>query len=112
VLYASSGEEHGKPMATCIDCHGSHEIRSTRRDGASEARERLQATCAKCHENATPSFTDAWLSHYEPTLASAPLVWGVDWAYRILIPLMVLGLVLHVLLHLWRVGGRRGGSES
>ncbi len=37
----------------------------------------------------------------------APLVWGVKWLYRIMIPLIMLGLILHILLHLWRYRSRR-----
>ena len=61
------------------------------------------ATCAKCHEGATENFPAAWLSHYEPTLEKAPLVWLVKVGYMILIPFMIGGLCLQILLHLWRV---------
>jgi hypothetical protein len=63
----------------------------------------LQRTCAKCHEGASASFPKAWLSHYEPSLEKAPLVWLVQLFYRLMIPFMVGGLVLQIALHLWRV---------
>lgn len=108
-LYSMGGGQPGKPMATCTDCHGMHDIQSLKAngEGAEAIRGRVLAVCQRCHAGAPPSFADAWLSHHEPTLASAPLVWGVRWTYRILIPLIMLGLVLHILLHLWRVRTHR-----
>jgi hypothetical protein len=63
----------------------------------------LQKTCAKCHTGATQNFPAAWLSHYEPSLKKAPLVWAVGVFYKIFIPFIIGGLCLQILLHLWRV---------
>jgi len=41
-------------------------------------------------------------SHYEPTLASAPLVFSIKLMYKYFIPFMLIGLVLQILLHVWR----------
>ena len=108
-LYAMGAGKPGQPIATCTDCHGVHDIQSFQSGGATaaEVRERVVTACRKCHEGAPPAFADAWLSHYEPTLSSAPLVWAIQWTYRILIPLIMVGLVLHILLHLWRVRTHR-----
>jgi hypothetical protein len=43
------------------------------------------------------------MSHYEPSWKKAPLVYGVQLFYNILIPFMISGLVLQMLLHFWRV---------
>ncbi len=119
-LYAKGLGTPKKPMATCTDCHGVHAIRPFE-SGESPAamKQKLAELCGRCHEGATPSFGDAWLSHYKPTLESAPLVWGVRTAYSILIPAIVAGLLLHIFVHsvhLWRVSRRRktnaaAGSE-
>jgi nitrate/TMAO reductase-like tetraheme cytochrome c subunit len=108
-LYAMGAGRPGQPIATCTDCHGVHDIQSFRRGDATaaEVKERVIVACRKCHEDAPLEFADAWLSHYQPTLESAPLVWAVQWGYRILIPLIMVGLVLHILLHLWRVRTHR-----
>ena len=66
-------------------------------------RANLVQKCRNCHPSAGDDFPDAWLSHYEPSLAHAPLVWGVNLGYKILIPFMIGGLMLQILLHLWRV---------
>lgn len=103
-MYAKGAGRPGKPIAGCSDCHGVHDIQSFRGNASATAdvRGKVIVACRKCHEDAPVEFADAWLSHYPPTLKSAPLVWGVQWAYRILIPLIMAGLVLHILLHLYR----------
>jgi len=107
-LYAAGLGSPDRPMATCVDCHGVHDIqRFDDSGGAAAVRTRVATMCRRCHAQVPDAFADAWLSHYEPTLASAPLVWGVKWVYRILIPLIMVGLVLHILLHLWQVRTHR-----
>jgi len=107
-LYAMGAGIPSKPMATCSDCHGIHDIVSLKHEKDQAAvKKRVSKVCRKCHHEVPAGFADAWLSHYRPTLASAPLVWGVTWLYRILIPVIMTGLVLHILLHLWRIRGRR-----
>ena len=63
----------------------------------------LQKTCSKCHDDANANFPGAWLSHYEPSMKKAPIVYGVKVAYAVLIPFMIGGLGLQILLHLWRL---------
>jgi hypothetical protein len=43
------------------------------------------------------------MSHYEPNWRTTPMVYGVQVFYNVLIPFMIGGLILQVLLHLWRV---------
>jgi hypothetical protein len=90
-------------VALCTDCHGVHDIVKANAPGSKVIQARLQKTCQACHPDASPSFPAAWLSHYEPSLHRAPLVYGVTVFYAVLIPLMIGGLGLQVLLHLWRV---------
>jgi predicted CXXCH cytochrome family protein len=89
--------------ATCTDCHGVHNIVTTSGERGQAMKANLVEKCRSCHPSASDDFPDAWLSHYEPSLAHAPLVFGVNLAYKILIPFMIGGLVLQILLHLWRV---------
>lgn len=98
------GEAFGpsKPTAVCTDCHGTHNIASAVGPAAGVLKENLLERCRKCHADATANFPDAWLSHYVPSLERAPLVYLVNLAYKIFIPLMVIGLLLHILLHIWR----------
>ena len=89
--------------AICTDCHGVHDITKTDDPDSRVMRGNLVKTCQQCHTGATENFPAAWLSHYEPSWGRAPIVYGVKVLYAILIPFMMAGLVLQILLHLWRV---------
>jgi predicted CXXCH cytochrome family protein len=103
-LRRSSGTDTGPVVARCTDCHGVHDITRADAPDSPVLKENLVQTCRQCHANATTNFPDAWLSHYEPSWDRAPLVYAVTLAYQyFLIPFMIGGLVLQILLHLWRV---------
>jgi predicted CXXCH cytochrome family protein len=89
--------------AVCTDCHGVHDIQKSTDPSSHTIRANLVQTCQKCHPSATQNFPDSWLSHYEPTLQKASLVWMVQIFYKFMIPFMIGGLVLQIALHLWRV---------
>ncbi len=63
----------------------------------------LVKVCQKCHADANENFPAAWLSHYEPSPEKAALVYYVKVFYDIFIPFVVIGLILQILLHIWRV---------
>ncbi len=96
-----------RPIAVCTDCHGIHNISSTIGPDATIVKANLVKRCQKCHEDATENFPDAWLSHYEPSLRKAPLVFIINLIYKILIPVMMIGLGLQILLHVWRYAVNR-----
>ena len=103
-LRQNRGVAHGGPVvARCTDCHGVHDIEKADDPNSPVMKSNLQKTCTKCHADANPNFSGAWLSHYEPSLRQAPMVYGVKIAYAILIPFMIGGLGLQILLHLWRL---------
>lgn len=89
--------------AVCTDCHGVHDILPATDPRASVMKANLARTCQKCHPDATENFPAAWLSHYEPSPDKAPLVYYVRCFYQFFIPFVVLGLILQILLHIWRV---------
>jgi predicted CXXCH cytochrome family protein len=89
-------------VALCVDCHGIHDIAKVTGDSAPVFRANLVKTCRKCHPGASDNFPAAWLSHYEPSLQRAPLVFLVKLFYKLIIPFIVGGLILQILLHLWR----------
>lgn len=99
------GRDPTEPLASCVDCHGVHDIQPM--GHAEEARERVIPRCRACHGEVDENFAAAWLSHYQPTLESAPLVWMVKAFYGFIIPFMVVGLLLHIALHLWRAARER-----
>ena len=96
-----------KAIATCVDCHGIHDITKTSGPRTNLVKARLVKRCQKCHAGATEAFPDAWLSHYEPSLKNAPLVYLINLTYKIFIPFMLIGLILQILLHIWRYAVNR-----
>lgn len=93
----------GNVVARCTDCHGVHDIERADDPKSPVMKANLQKTCQKCHADANANFPDAWLSHYEPSLKKAPVVYAVKLGYMVLIPFMIGGLGLQILLHLWRL---------
>jgi predicted CXXCH cytochrome family protein len=106
-LAGGSSVAERRLVVTCIDCHGVHDIRSPRLVGARQMKARVTKVCAGCHKGAAADFPAAWLSHFQPSLHHAPLVYLVNLFYKIFIPFVVLGLVLQVLLHLYRIAIRK-----
>lgn|SRR5574341_66512 len=107
-LQRKHGLRAGAPhAATCVDCHGAHRV-LPRNDPASPVADANRAdTCRRCHAGADEKFQTAWLGHQPPTWKSAALVRGVQLFYRVMIPFMVAGLVLQILLHVWRMAVKR-----
>lgn len=96
-----------RPIAVCTDCHGIHNIQSTRDTPAAVVKANLLKRCQKCHHDASARFQDAWLSHYKPSLSRAPLVFLVNMGYKIFLPILLVGLFLQILLHIWRYAVNR-----
>lgn len=91
-----------RPIATCTDCHGIHDITKITGPGSPAVKANLVKRCQKCHPDATANFPDSWVSHYEASFDKAPGVFLINLAYKIFIPFMVIGLGLQILLHIWR----------
>ena len=97
----------GAVVARCTECHGVHDIQNADDPQSPVMKANLLQTCRRCHEGATANFPGAWLSHYEPSLDKAPLVYGVKLGYLVIIPFMIGGLGLQILLHFWRLMANR-----
>lgn len=91
-----------KPV--CTDCHGIHDILKVNDPKAGIAfKNNLLVKCQQCHPNATTeTFTDAWLSHYEPSPKAFALVYYVNLFYKIFIPTVLGGMILYVLTDIYR----------
>jgi hypothetical protein len=96
-----------RPIAVCNDCHGTHNIVSTVSADPASVKKNLVKRCQKCHLDATEKFPSAWLFHYKPTLSKYPMIFFVNGIYRIFLPIMWAGLILQVLLHIWRYAVNR-----
>jgi predicted CXXCH cytochrome family protein len=91
-----------KPV--CSDCHGVHDIiRVADPNAGIVHKKNLLVKCQQCHPDATTeTFTDSWMSHYEPSPFVFPLVFFVNLFYKIFIPLVVGGMILFVLTDVYR----------
>jgi predicted CXXCH cytochrome family protein len=105
-FYRKYGQKE-KQIAVCIDCHGVHDIAKVRDQSAAAVKQHLLKRCQKCHADATANFPDSWISHYEPNFRKAPMVFLVNLGYKIFIPFMIIGLLLQIILHLWRYAVNR-----
>ena len=94
-------------VVTCNDCHGVHNIASPKLKGSDAMKATVSAACARCHQDAALTFPAAWLSHYPPSPRHAPLVWAVGLFYKFFIPFSVIGLILNLLLHVYRMSSGR-----
>ena len=101
-LYGKGQDTPETVTAVCTDCHGVHDITATQAPGSRVMKTNLVQVCRQCHTDANPTFPDAWLSHYDPSPTRAPLVFSIRLFYRILIPFIIGGLVIHILIDLWR----------
>lgn len=96
-----------RPIAVCTDCHGTHSIMTMAASDPKVVKANLAKRCQKCHREAGEQFPSAWMFHYKPSPTKYPLIFLVNAAYRIFIPIMFIGLVLQVLLHIWRYAVNR-----
>lgn len=93
-------QETNKPV--CIDCHGVHDIKAPDDVGSTVIKQNLLSTCQRCHPDATPNFSDAWLSHYEPDLQNHATVYLVKLFYQFFIPGTLGIMALFVVTDFWR----------
>lgn len=106
-LRKGSNDEGQTFVALCTDCHGVHDIVRAKDENSQVIQANLANTCRKCHANASNNFPQAWLSHYEPSWTHTPAVYAVKVGYAVFIPFIIGGLVLQILLHLWRMAVNR-----
>jgi hypothetical protein len=102
-----------KPV--CYDCHGVHNIAAVNDPQKGlEVRKNMLVACQKCHPDATENFPDSWMSHYIASPTKFPIVFYVQWFYRIFIPLVLGGMGLFVLTDVLRKVGitRRGKAAA
>jgi len=106
-LSRNLAEAQQQMVVTCNDCHGVHNIASPKLKGPDAMKATVSAACARCHQDAALTFPAAWLSHYPPSPRNAPLVWAVGLFYKFFIPFAVTGLILNLLLHVYRMSSGR-----
>jgi nitrate/TMAO reductase-like tetraheme cytochrome c subunit len=101
-----------KPV--CTDCHGIHDILNVEDANAGIAhKNNLLVKCQQCHPDATTdSFTDSWMSHYESSPETWPLVYYVNLFYKFFIPAVLGGMIVFILTDIYRRFIARGKGAS
>lgn len=103
-LFRATSPEQPLNQAVCYDCHGFHDVESTRKMGDEQVKERLLVRCQACHPTATKAFLTAWTSHYVPSPERYPLIYWVRQFYWWVIPGTVGFFLAYIALDVW---GRR-----
>jgi hypothetical protein len=104
--YASTDLTAMRSEAVCSDCHESHAIYPADDSCSSVNEANLQATCAKCHVDATQNFTSAY-GHYRPVRSPASaksdsvIVFVVKLLYQALIPILLGGMLAYIALDIF-----------
>ncbi len=86
-------KQEGKQVATCMDCHNTHDIRSLLDPTSSIHPNQVVATCARCHENSNAKFA----ASYVHILASGKRM-AHDWV-RIIYIILIVGTLGFMILH-------------
>ncbi len=74
----------------CSDCHGAHDV-------AWMDRGDMAAVCLDCHETADAKIAGAWLGHEPVSRNNGVIVWAIRLFYYVFIPLVLGGLLIHIL---------------
>lgn len=87
--------------ASCADCHGSHDILGQDYPNSTVAKENIPKTCANCHKQASPGFSEG-KEHYELTATGSGAPMYYTGKFFIWLTLIVItALVIHIELQLY-----------
>ncbi len=112
MLFEKQAPDHPVNTAVCYDCHGVHNILPATEENSQIMKENLLVTCQQCHPDATANFSDAWTSHYRPSLEHNRLVYFVNLFYQIVIPLAIGGFMLFIGTDVYRQFRERRGRKQ
>lgn len=99
---------HGKAVnlgsqrsATCVDCHGAHDILGSNNPDSKVAKENIPETCARCHDQASPGFSEG-KEHFKFAAigAGAPMYFTAKFFVWLTI-ITIVALVIHIELQLY-----------
>jgi predicted CXXCH cytochrome family protein len=98
-LFEKQSPDAPTNVAVCYDCHGIHDIRSTKDPQTGIIKkENLLKVCQQCHPDATLDFPSSWMSHYDASPTRYSIVYYVNLFYTILIPLVIGSMLGFVVL--------------
>jgi len=99
---------HGKAVhlgsersATCVDCHGAHDILGSNNPASKVAKANIPQTCASCHGQASPGFSEGQ-EHFElaATGLGAPMYYTAKFFVWLTL-ITITALVIHIELQLY-----------
>ncbi len=90
-----------KTAASCASCHGTHNILPHDDPRSSVYIENIPRTCGKCHPGANINYARGKI-HIDPSKRSAGIVFYVAFLFKWLTILVILGLITHIGLDLYR----------
>lgn len=100
----------GKTVANCASCHGVHDIRPSGDPKSAVHMDNIPKTCGKCHMGANVNYAKGKI-HVDPTKKEAGLVYWVSLFFKYLTISVMVGLVAHISLDLFRRFRRRGSAD-
>jgi hypothetical protein len=100
----------GKTVANCASCHGVHDIRPSDDPKSAVNIDNIPKTCGKCHTGANVNYAKGKI-HVDPTKREAGLVYWVSLFFKYLTISVMVGLVAHISLDLFRRFRRRGSAH-
>lgn len=80
--------------ATCVKCHTAHWVLPERDPKSTIHPNNVTETCRQCHPTADQAFSVAY-THRTASPLSNPVTKWIDYAYQVLIPLLIGGMLLH-----------------
>ncbi|MBI4839906.1 MAG: cytochrome c3 family protein [candidate division NC10 bacterium] len=100
----------GKTVANCASCHGVHDIRPSDDPKSAVHVENIPKTCGKCHTGANVNYAKGKI-HVDPTKKEAGPVYWVSLFFKWLTISVMVGLIGHISLDLFRRFRRRGSAH-
>ncbi len=90
-----------RTAANCASCHGVHDIRPSSDPLSSIHIDNIPKTCGKCHPGANKNYAKGKI-HVDPHSKEAGIIYYVAAFFKYLTLLTMIGLILHILLDLFR----------
>ena len=100
----------GKTVANCASCHGIHDIRPSDDPKSAVYVDNIPRTCGKCHTGANVNYAKGKI-HVDPTKRDAGAIYLVSLFFKWLTISVMVGLIGHIGLDLFRRYRRRGSAE-
>ena len=100
----------GKTVANCASCHGIHDIRPSDDPKSAVYVDNIPRTCGKCHTGANVNYAKGKI-HVDPTKRDAGAIYWVSLFFKWLTISVMVGLIGHIGLDLFRRYRRRGSAE-